>query len=243
MIPQSWEVPEPIRIRFGKTLGRQRSMGADGHLVIILHKVPEPDALGREAVVYWCSPNNNWRVNQRGAGLPTLIEHVEKFSEAVVALEEVYEKGKSSSDFFAVLELIAPMDRAAKNQLQALQSAREIRSEDQSLVTLRDRAAEVSRMAELLHADARNALDYTVARQAEEQATASQGMARAGHRLNVLMAVFLPLTALGSMLGMNMRTGLESQAPWVFWLIFVAGIVVGVMTSLMLMGSKDTAKS
>jgi Mg2+ and Co2+ transporter CorA len=50
-----------------------------------------------------------------------------------------------------------------------------------------------------------------------------------GHRLNILAAIFFPLTAIASLFGMNLRSGLEASPTWVFWVVFLAGIVVGMV--------------
>ena len=44
-------------------------------------------------------------------------------------------------------------------------------------------------------------------------------MLAAAHRLNMIAAVFLPVTAVAGLLGMNLRHGLEDwPAPTTFWL-------------------------
>ena len=66
-----------------------------------------------------------------------------------------------------------------------------------------------------------------MARRAEEQARTGREMAAASHRLNIIAAIFLPLTALGSMFGMNLVSGLEKQPIWLFWAVLVAGVAIG----------------
>ena len=76
--------------------------------------------------------------------------------------------------------------------------------------------------------DARNGLDYTIARQAEEQARNSEQLVASGYRLNLIVAIFLPLTALGSAFGMNLNSGLEAiRTPLLFWGVLVFGLVLG----------------
>ena len=103
------------------------------------------------------------------------------------------------------------------------------------LVVAGDQAGEVERAVELLHADAKNGLEYMVARQTEEQAENSEQLLKAGHRLNMLVAIFLPLTALGSAFGMNFRHGLESiTSPLLFWGTLFLGLVLGFFVKLLL---------
>jgi hypothetical protein len=86
-----------------------------------------------------------------------------------------------------------------------------------------------------MHADAKNGLEYMVARQTEEQAENSEQLLKAGHRLNMLVAIFLPLTALGSAFGMNFRHGLESiTSPLLFWGTLFLGLVLGFIVKLLL---------
>ncbi|MDP6506065.1 MAG: hypothetical protein QF886_20745, partial [Planctomycetota bacterium] len=40
-------------------------------------------------------------------------------------------------------------------------------------------------------------------------------------------ALFLPITALASVLGMNLTHGLEDSGSWAFWMILMIGLVTG----------------
>ena len=69
-----------------------------------------------------------------------------------------------------------------------------------------------------------------LAERAEEQAALGQRIALESHRLNLLAAVCLPITALGAMLGMNVETGLERFAgPGLFAAIVAGGFTVGLV--------------
>ena len=71
-------------------------------------------------------------------------------------------------------------------------------------------------------------MQYTIAQHTEEQAALSERIAKESHRLNVLAAVALPVTAIGSVLGMNLENGLESlPEPISFWLIVAALVTFG----------------
>ena len=117
----------------------------------------------------------------------------------------------------------------------ALQQAREAFPVDRNILVARDQAGELERAVELLHADAKNGLEYMVARQAEEQAENSEQLLKAGHKLNMLIAIFLPLTALGSAFGMNFRHGLEGvTSPLLFWGTLLVGIMLGFFVKALL---------
>jgi len=110
---------------------------------------------------------------------------------------------------------------------QALQAARETVKGDTFLIEMRDLAYEVDRTLGLLLEDARNAIQFRIAREAEEQAQSSKEAVRASHRLNILAALFFPLTAIASLFGMNLAHGMNEHSPIIFWLVFVAGTGLG----------------
>ena len=97
-------------------------------------------------------------------------------------------------------------------------------------------AYETQREAELLYNGAKNALDFAVAKQAEEQAAASHRMAVSAHRLNILVAFFFPIATLTAVFGVNLRTGLEDAAPPFLFLgvitmgLFFGGILTAFVT-------------
>jgi len=41
ILPTSWDIPQSIRRRLGNRVGRQRSMSADGHLLLVMHAPPD----------------------------------------------------------------------------------------------------------------------------------------------------------------------------------------------------------
>ena len=119
------------------------------------------------------------------------------------------------------------MQEALLRVHQALQAAREAIKGDTFLIEIRDLAYEIARNVELLLEDVRNAIQYRMAREAEEQARLGKEALSASHRLNILAALFFPLTAIASLFGMNLAHGLDEKSPVMFWLIFVAGAGMG----------------
>ncbi len=231
-IPHNWEVPAVFRDRFGTRAGRQRVMNAEGHLLIILHDVPdpgEPDV--RTARLFWRKPDGTWKsTGSGGSNIGALRSHVETFDAATDALEVKVEKATRARDWFDVLQISSPLVRTARNMSKALQEARELAKGDKELIAVRDAAQEVERTAELIHAHARDGLDFTVARNAEESAKNTAHVIESGHRLNLITAMFLPITALGSLLGMNLVHGFETwQKPYAFWAVAVAAFFVGLL--------------
>ena len=45
--------------------------------------------------------------------------------------------------------------------------------------------------------------------------------------LNVLAALFFPLTAVASIFGMNLASGLNGASPLIFWVICALGVAFG----------------
>jgi Mg2+ and Co2+ transporter CorA len=132
-----------------------------------------------------------------------------------------------------VLEATAPLLRAIRGLHRSLQQAREMVKSDRELINHRDRAAALERTAELLLQDAQFGLGYIAARQSEAQADSSRRMAATAHRLNLMAALFLPLTAVASVLSMEVKSGL-SDTRENFYLIVGGGIALGLIVALFL---------
>jgi Mg2+ and Co2+ transporter CorA len=74
-----------------------------------------------------------------------------------------------------------------------------------------------------------------VAKNAEDNVESSKHVVESGHRLNLIAAMFLPITALGSLLGMNLIHGFETwQKPYAFWIVAAAAFVLGLMVRMSL---------
>lgn len=230
VIPHNWEVPQVFRGRFGTHAGRQRVMSADGHLLLILHEVPgRPETTDRGARLHWRKPDGTWRSTGSGAQtIAALRSHVEELVVAVDAMEARAAAARRASDWFSLLHESAPLLRIARGLSTTLQEARELAKADRELIAIRDTAQEIERDIELIHGHARAGLDYAIAKAAEDSAASSKHVSEAGHRLNLIAATFLPISALGSLFGMGLANGLEQvQAPWVFWGVAAAALLLG----------------
>ncbi len=199
-----------------------------GHLLIILHALPLPDQDTREARVFWRSPEGQWRSNL-GKGVRALGEHIVEYQKALDELEEVAEQASEAERFFEVLERANPILRSCRNMHTALQQARDSLPNDYDLISYRDDAYTAERTAELLVTDTRDRMDLHQARKTEEMNRSSHSMAQAGHRLNTLAAVFLPMATLASLLGMNLPHGFENWSPPLpFFLAIALGAALGI---------------
>lgn len=232
LLPADWDLPRAIRERLGHTVGRQRVMHEGGHLLVIVHRVPDPDADERIGCFAWREPSGRWRSVDGREGRVALRETIDSYTAALSALDERLERNPPIDGYFEILEHLAPLTRAARHLHATLQAAREACSSDRGLIDLRDLAYGNERRAELLAGDARFALDRALARSSHEHTLASRHGAEAADRLNRLAALFLPLGTAAAILGMNVQTGLEAlPPPWPLALILGLGLLVGMVLS------------
>lgn len=229
-LPLTWELPDQIRQRLGqKGLGQQRAMIAEEHLLLILHKPPRHGNTKRDGVLFWRQPKGLWRTTVGIDGLAGVWRHVKSYGVAEEKLRQTYEQATTAEAYFHLLEELSPLQRAAHNLHLTLQTARDGMPDDTDIIDLRDAAQECDRALELLYIDTKNALDFALARQGEAQARLSLQSVQTAQRLNILAALLLPLTALTSLFGMNLSSGLEDLPPVFFWVIFAAGILAGLL--------------
>lgn len=225
-LPADWNVPAVFRRRLGTKAGRQRAMVADGHLLLILNTVPEAGSYRRNAVFFWRDPKGLWRGTTSVEGLKSLQRLVESYAQASRELEERLERSEDAASLHDVMSRSVPLVRAARNLHIALQEARQA-VDAPELINLRDIAGEAERTMELVREDARIGLEFLLARKSEEQTEQATRLAETGHRLNLLVAMFLPVTALGAIFGMNLTHGFERVGPGLFWFVTIVAAAGG----------------
>ena len=226
-IPAIWNLPEEVNRRLGSKAGKQRVIAESDHILILLHKVPKKSSNLRESLFLWRNDKGEWHSSERGNGLKTLKDFLESFSHAVDRLEESYECATVSTDFFKLLEELAPLQRTVKNMSRTLQEARQIVGVE--MINYRDHSEELFRSIDLLYSDCKHALDYAMAKKAEEQSELQKQALIVGHRLNIIMALFLPATAVASLLGMNITNGLESETSRNFMIVVIVTSLLGLV--------------
>ncbi len=228
ILPTSWPLPDSIKIRLGKnTYGRQRAIFEEGNLLLVLHRPPEADQRVRTGVLFWRTPKGEWHWSHGGTGTAPLQRHLQSYAELEAKLAEDFDRATHAAALFDLLDKLTPLTRSARNLHQALQSAREAIKGDPFLIELRDQSYEIERNFELLIEDVRNALHYRTALEAEQQAARDREALAASHRLNLLVALFLPLSAVGGLFGMNLRHGFEGASAGLFWIVFVGSVSLG----------------
>ncbi|HEX5106275.1 MAG TPA: hypothetical protein VFV87_20790 [Pirellulaceae bacterium] len=229
ILPPTWDVPREFRERLGEKVGRQRTMLADGHLLLVLHRPPKANDPERTGRLFWRKADGSWQSNDVGGGPAALSRHLHEFADLIDRYDRIEDEAVSVADYFAVLEALSPLHRTIRNLHAALQDAREKLPDDRDLINARDRAYELERAAELLLADVRNSLEFAVAKKSEEQAAASHQMAAASHRLNMLVALFFPIATLSALFGANLTHPLEQliPPPYAFLAMIAAGLILG----------------
>lgn len=243
IIPPTWNLPESIKKRLGQTTyGRQRAIVEEGHLVLVLHKPPSADDNKREGVLFWRTPSGDWQCSKGGPGPGGLKRHVQSFAELEGGAAQSFEEADNLAQLFDLVDSLTPLARAGRNLHAALQAAREAIKGDAFLIEVRDLAYEVERSLDLLLEDVRNSIQHRTAHQAESQARFSQQALLASHRLNVLAAVFFPLTAISGIFSMSFNHGL-SQTPFMFWLVSAIGIIMGLVMKAWVTGSSQPPRT
>jgi hypothetical protein len=233
LLPESWNIPTPLRNRLGVRPGRQRALTHEGHLLLVLHAPPGPHEEERRGHFFWRSAEGTWEVAPVGEAPEGLSSHLATYQTAIERLDRDEEAADTCQEYFDLIGRLTPLARSARNLYATLQKARDEVPDDRRLILARDQAYVLSRRAELLHDDAKFALEFAMARQAEAQAESSHQMAVAAHRLNVLVALFFPVATLMAIFGANLHHGLENwetdHAPWVLLVVTLMGLLLGSM--------------
>lgn len=234
VIPKTWTaLPDSIRVRLGRDAGPQRAMLEDGHLLVIIHAVPRLDENRRQPALFWRQPTGEWKSSAETPGTRTIADVIRAYEEKIEALDDAEEKAADARSYHRVLEELGPVLRASRGVHRALQQARDYLKSERDLINYRDQAAANERNAELLLQDAQFGLDFIAAKQAEAHAVQAESQARAAHKLNLLAALFLPLTTLASIFGMSAPIPGESSTA-LFWVVCAIGAALGIGLSLAL---------
>lgn len=225
-VPPNWSLPDAIRSRISPTTyGRQRAIIEDGQLVLVLHRPPKHDDQSREGVLFWRNLKGEWQHTKAGAG--GVRKLVQDYAAIETKLTDEVEAAGDTLSLFRLQETLTPLARAARNLHTALQAARDGMPDDPFLIEVRDAAGDMDRNFELLLEDVRQDIQYRTVRETEEQGRLAAEAVRASHRLNILAALFLPLTAITSVFGMDLSGGFSRTSPALFWVALGMGLGLG----------------
>jgi hypothetical protein len=230
-VPKTWDLPESLRVRLGDQAGKQRLMDEDGHLLLILHRVPKPeDDERREAVLFWCNAAGDWRTTATGGGLAALDAHLGEFRDCIHALDDAVESARTPRDYFSVMRAVNPVLRTTRSLLAVMQEARKARPKERRLIVLRDHAADLERAIDLAAGDARSGMEFALAESNEAQAREARVANAEARRLNHMVAFFFPLATLVSIFGMEDPSQVLAMPG--FWAVIGIGLAMGTLLGL-----------
>lgn len=221
-LPTHFNVEPELRDQLSSRPGSQRCVEGQDELLLIVHEVPKPGT-PEKALVFWRRHDGRW-VQPGGPGISELEDLLGRYLDVVDAQQEVVTRAPKAAEVFAVLRQAAPLARSVREVISALEGAQSFDPDDRAIRRCCDRAKEIGRAADLLHADARATLEFLRTEHGEALVATSERLGRTVNRLGVLVVIFLPLNALGAFLAMN------PALPWgvkmVFWAVFLAGVAI-----------------
>ncbi|MEN9358531.1 MAG: hypothetical protein RL095_66 [Verrucomicrobiota bacterium] len=229
-MPHTRDLPEGIRQMLGNNAGqRQRYIEHNGLCVIVLHRPPRRGDKTREALIFWKTTDGVWHNSSDNSGLGLARRNANDYEKRVAELDSHYAKADGDLQaHFGILGDLAPFSRALSNASIVMQSARDHAKNDAEIAEIADLVYSCHRSAELLQTDLHHSVEHLRAEQQERLATASDRALRSSQRLNILTAIFLPVTAITGVFGMNLHNGFENH-PSMFFVVFVSGLVVGLI--------------
>ena len=223
-LPEHYEIERELREQLSGRPGHQRCVVGQAELLLVLHEVPEAGVPEREAIFFWRRQDGRW-LQSGGPGLDEFDALLNRYAKAIDANEEILEVTESSEQVFGILRHAGPLYRSVRHIVQALEQALVQEPDDKAIRAFRDRAHELERASELLQSDARETLMFWQAEASEEHAKSTARLEKILFKLNLVTGFFLPLIALGGLLGMNVN--LPGFVRGMFWWIFSGGLIVG----------------
>ena len=229
-LPSHFELEMSLQEQLSNRPGHQRCMEGANELLLVLHEVPQAGVPEREAWFFWKRNDGRW-TQPGGPGINQLSELLGRYEMVIDRHQEALEQASGAARIFAILRHAGPLNRSTRNLVHALEQALTFEPEDRDIRCLRDRARDMERAADLLHADARMTLEFRTAEHHEEQSRAADRLGKIAHRLNLLAVFFLPLLALGALCGIVGIFGMNLNIPGfvrpLFLGIVIGGLIVG----------------
>ena len=166
-----WTLPPEIESRLSDdSYGPQRVIHEANHLLIVLHRPPSgDDDLNREHILFLLPPDGKLLCNGKSDGEAKLRRLVAEYRSLWEELDRKYSLSLDASGLFELIEAVTPLKRTSANMAIALQSAREAAKDFRFLIGMRDASQDLARAFEILLSDLQTALDFRVAKNAEQQ--------------------------------------------------------------------------
>ncbi|MCH2174448.1 MAG: CorA family divalent cation transporter [Lentisphaeria bacterium] len=227
-LPISWKLPVGIKQHLGGGAGKQRVIHSDGQILMILHKLPEIGKNSRVGVLFFKDEKGQWNSDQKQSPEHAMKRLIKEYNSAILNLEEGADHAHTAQDYFDIQHQLVPICRAVRNLKATMLKAHDLAPECEFITQYLDDAEDLDRISDILRIDVRNAADYSMAKQAEEQSRKSDEISLSAHKLNMLVATFLPVTAIAAIFGMNLKTGLEHfNSPFLFWGLMLCSMAIG----------------
>jgi Mg2+ and Co2+ transporter CorA len=223
MSSSTFDVPHSLAHHVGRSVGRQRVITDDGVILVVLHKPPIDDYWKREGVFLLKKVNTAWHFK----GERTTRTLLDSYRNVARNFDEEFEDASTPSALFALLDRLVPVRRSARNVHAVLAEAGKMLPDDMELADWINFAYETERGLDLLYDDIRHTIDSHLARIEEEHMELTKQSVIATNRLNLIVALFLPLATIASVLGMNLSHGLNTDDPRYFLIILLLGILMG----------------
>ena len=225
-LPQWLDLDSELLGQMSCRPGGQRCLTGDDEILLIVHEVPEPKVPERQAMYFMRREDGQWE-DGTGGGLESLGKLLDRYQETIDGYEATIDELETVAEVFAMIRHAGPIARTVRNLNAALESAVNLARDDKKLIDLRDRSTDILRAAEILYHDAKLTLDFWQAESAEEHQEAAERLNVIAYRLNLLAGFFLPLVAMGGLLGMNVHIP-EVFQNW-FWGILLVGMTAGMV--------------
>ncbi len=240
-LPAHFEIEVSLQEQLSNRPGHQRCMEGASELLLVLHELPQPGPAARDAWFFWKRNDGRW-TQPGGPGINQLSELLARYETVIAHHIEALERVSSATQIFAILRHASPLARTTRDLVHALEQALGFEPDDRDIRSLRDRARDIERAAELLLADARIFVELCNAEHQEAQAKAAERLRKMVYRVSLLAAILIPFVALVVVFGMNVSSA-NSVRP-LFWGI-VLGVIFGSGVSLWLVKrqAKDFEKN
>ncbi len=225
-LPQWLDLEPEILSQISSRPGGQRCLVGGGELLLVVHEVPEPKVPERKAKFFIRREEGEWD-DGKGGGLGSLGRLLDQYQATIDGYEASIDEADTVAEVFAIIRHAGPIARSLRNLNAALRATVDAMPEDRQLIELLDRSTDLLRAGEILYHDAKLTLDFWQAESAEEHQKAAERLNVTVYRLNLLAGFFLPLVAMGGLLGMNVAIP-EVFQGW-FWGILVVALLAGLV--------------
>lgn len=213
-LPAHFSIEPELREQLSSRAGQQRCLEGHDEVLLIVHDVPPPSVSTRTPLLFWKRHDGRW-TQPGGPGISEMGDLLGRYAEIIESHHAVVTRAENAADILAILRHAGPLSRASRDLAHALDQTLASEPSDREIRGFRDRAKEIERAAELLHADARMTLEFIRTEHGQSLARSAELILKTAQQLLLVAAVFLPLIALGIFIGLS--GALPAIMQWVIW--------------------------